>query len=187
MENKTAKTEFKNVKEVAQFLNSEGWKVAQSTVYKHRTEGLIRPDADGNFTRKAVLKYARLYLKQTSTDQKIKEDELSRKDRETELALKEEKLKRERMKRMYEEGQYFLRDELDIELAARAATLEAGMKYMVQTKAGAWINMVGGNEEMITDFIREIHSGINEALNEFASLKEFQVILKANEQIGRTK
>ena len=35
--------EFKTLKEVADYLRGEGWKVAQSRVYKHVNEGRLRP------------------------------------------------------------------------------------------------------------------------------------------------
>ena len=54
---------FKNILEVATYLAAAGLKVSKSTLYRHRSEGRIRADEDGSFTREAVRKYTKTFLK----------------------------------------------------------------------------------------------------------------------------
>lgn len=77
---------------------------------------------------------------------------------------------------MVEEGKYILRDQFELELAARAAVLEAGLKYAIQAKAGEWIDEVKGDHERTGDLIRIATDALNVALNEFATMKEFHVV-----------
>ena len=175
------KSEFKNKREVADYLIEEGWKVSRSTVYKHAAEGRIRPDANGIYTLRAVQKYARLHLMQQDTGQKIDDEELQRKKIMAEVAWKTEQARREKLKRMVEEGLYILREDLHLEFAARTATLEAGLRHMVHSSAGDWIALVDGNEKKVGDLIREINGALDALLNEYATTKEFEVIFSKNE------
>ena len=57
------KTEFNNALEISAYLESEGWKVSKSTVYKHIREAKLRPDIEKKrYSLKAVLRYARAFL-----------------------------------------------------------------------------------------------------------------------------
>ncbi|MDY6974382.1 MAG: hypothetical protein SV775_19015 [Thermodesulfobacteriota bacterium] len=174
------KTEFKTLIEVAEYLKAEGWKVSQSTVYKHQTEGRIRPNSEGIYTLKAVQKYARTHLTQQETALKVDDEQLQRKKLLAEVAWKTEQAKREQIKRMAEEGLFILREDLDREMAARASVLEAGLNFLIQSKANEWVALVNGDEKKAGDLVRDITTGLNDALNEFATVKEFQVLLKAN-------
>lgn len=53
-----------NLLEVVKYLKGLGWKVSKSAVYRHRSEGKIRPQADGSFSASDVEKYARNFLQQ---------------------------------------------------------------------------------------------------------------------------
>lgn len=173
--------EFKNLTEVTGYLKSEGWQVSQSTVYKHGQEGKIRPDVGKVYSLAAVKRYASRYLMWAETKQKIGIEELQLAKYKAEVAWKGEQARRERIKRMAEEGKYILRSDLFLELAARAATLEAGLKYMISARAADLIEMVGGDQKKVGDLIRAMENGLNEGLNEFASTKEFHVVFELNE------
>ena len=54
---------FKNVLEATVYLQDQGWKIKKSSMYRHIQEGRLRPEADGAFTEKAVLRYAKYFLK----------------------------------------------------------------------------------------------------------------------------
>lgn len=106
-----AREAFKNLTEVARFLKGEGWKVSQSTIYKHAREGKIRAEGDGTYTHRAVMTYAKRFLMTRDTRKKIEDEEIQRKTAKKELELKEERLKQERIKRMREEGKVILRED----------------------------------------------------------------------------
>jgi len=170
--------EFKNLTEVTSYLKNEGWQVSQSTVYKHGQEGKIRPDIGKAYSLAAVKRYANRFLVLAKTKQTISDEDLQRKKLMAETARVTEQAKLAQIKRMSEEGKYILRSDLFLEMAARAATLEAGLKYMISSKAADWIEMVDGDQKKVGDLIRAMENGLNEGLNEFASTKEFQVVFE---------
>lgn len=176
----STKESFKNLREVTEYLRGQGWKVAQSTVYKHENDGKIRPEADGSYGIKSVLKYARSFLLLKSTKEKLDDEALQRKKTMAEIRRIDEQAKLARIKRMVEEGRYILKEQFELELAARAAALEAALLFMVQSKVGNWIRIVSGDFKRTQDLISDFSDAVNDTLNEFASLKEFHVLFAIN-------
>jgi hypothetical protein len=171
--------EFKNRKEVAAFLKKEGWKVSQSTFYEHSKIGMIWPDVEKKrYSLKAVLKYAKTHLVPMGTMQKKKDEDLQRKKIEAEIEWKQEQARREKIKRQKEEGELIERDRIYLELASRAAVLEAGLKGMIQIRAGEFVALVGGDEQKAAELVREITAEVDLVMNEFATMKEFEVVFK---------
>jgi hypothetical protein len=176
---------FKNLREVVAYLKGQSWKVSQATVYKHQNEGKIKSERDGTFTLKHVLRYARGFLMLREAKQKVDDEELQRRKTKAEIRRIDEQGKFARIKRMVEEGKYILRDQFELELAARAAVLEAGLKYAIQAKAGEWIDAVKGDHERTGDLIRIATDALNLALNEFATTKEFHVVFAVSKEKSR--
>lgn len=176
---------FKNLREVVAYLKGQDWKVSQATVYKHQNEGKIKSEGDGTFTLKHVLRYARGFLMLREAKQKVDDEELQRRKTKAEIRRIDEQGKFARIKRMVEEGKYILRDQFELELAARAAVLEAGLKYAIQAKAGEWIDAVKGDHERTGDLIRIATDALNLALNEFATMKEFHVVFAVSKEKSR--
>ena len=171
---------FKNLREVVGYLREQGWKISQAGLYKHSGEGKIKSEKDGTYTQKGVMRYAKGFLTTRETKRKEDDEELQRRKTKAEIALKEEQLKRERIKRMVDEGRYILREDFEYELAARAAVIESTLKFMIQSDAGEWIAATGGNNERTGDLIRIMDDALDRALNEFATLKEYHVLFKNN-------
>lgn len=172
---------FKNKLEIYEYLKAQEWKVAQSTLYKHAKEGRLKPDKKGVYSLKKINKYATLHLERQETRQKIGEEDWQKRKIKAEVARLTEQAKLAHIKRLAEEGRYVLREDVELELAGKAAVLETGLKSMVQTKAGELIDLVEGNEKKTGDLIRVLISELDQAINEFASTQEYHVIFKANE------
>lgn len=161
-------------------MQGEGWKVSQSTVYKHAKEGRLLSDMDGGgYSLKAVQKYARLHLMQADIRQKAADAEWQQKKIMAEVAKTSEQAKLYQIKRMVQEGKYVPKEDVEIEMAGRAAALEAGLKFMVQTRVGEWIAAVGGDEKKAGDLVRMVMEDIDDMLNEYATTREFQVFFEA--------
>jgi hypothetical protein len=126
------------------------------------------------------MRYAKGFLTTRETKRKEDDEELQRRKTKAEIALKEEQLKRERIKRMVDEGRYILREDFEYELAARAAVIESTLKFMIQSDAGEWIAATGGNNEKTGDLIRIMDDALDRALNEFSTLREYHVLFKNN-------
>lgn len=175
---KKAAGEFKNLLEVLDYLKGEKWKISKSTLYEHKRKGLIRPDRDGTYSLRVVQRYAYDYLALENIQVKKQEDDLQRRRVSAEIARIEEQTKREKLKREIEEGKYVLREEFELELAARAAVLDTMRQAAIRTRAAERVALVGGDPAKIPDLIAfdlELH---NEEMNSFANTREFHVLLK---------
>jgi hypothetical protein len=168
--------DFKNLNEVAQYLDREGWKVSRSTFYKHAKEGRIKGAADGTYALKAVQKYAAAFLMKRSDHQKMADEELQRKKTKAEIRRIEEQVKREQFKRMVEEGKYIPKDQLYLELAARAAVLDTGIRALIQLRCEEWISAVRGDHELTATLARVMISDFEDLVNAFATTRQFQVM-----------
>jgi hypothetical protein len=173
------KQTFKNKLEIYGYLKLQGWKVAQSTLYKHCKEGRLKPDVKGVYSLKKINRYASLHLERQQTRQKIDEDDLQRKKVMAEVARITEQAKLAHIKRLAEEGRYVLREDVELELAGKAAVLETGLKAMIHARAGEFVTLVEGNEKKTGALIATLMDELNHAINEFASTREYQVIFKA--------
>ena len=179
------KDTFKNLREAVAYLRGEGWKISQSTLYKHQREGKIKTEPDGSYTQKAILRYAKGYLTTQETKRKLADEELQRRKTKAEIQRNEELAKSARIKRMAQEGLYVLRADFDLELAARAAVLENGLKFAVQTYAGEWVEVVGGDHGRTGDLIQSMNDAIDRTLNEYSNLREFHVLFKIKNAIDQ--
>ena len=169
---------FDSLLKVLAYLKADGWKVSKSTLYNHRRQGRIKPDSDGHYPLKSVLRYANAHLPRQTTLKRLADEELQRRKAEAELEKIEEQTRLARLRRQVEEGKYILRSDFELELAARAAVFYAGLMQMAQQKAGKWIQLVEGNTKRIPDLIQAIKLSIEELLNEYATTREFHVLFQ---------
>jgi hypothetical protein len=171
---------FPNLLTVLAHLENTGWQISRAGLYKHRKEGKLSPQKDGIYRLKDVEKYAKTWLRLKSTGKKLREEQedLQRKKLEREIEKLEEEIARNRYKREIEEGKYILRERLEMELAARAAVLDAGLEHMNQSKAVEWINIVDGDKKKARELIAALSVAKNELLNQYATTQEFQVVLE---------
>ncbi len=178
---------FSNPLEVSKYLKKAGWKVEKDTVYRGVKDGKLRAGEDGRFSREAVEKYAAAFLTKAKTRQHLKDTELSRRARQAEIELKEEQTKLARIKIAEREGRMIPREQFAMELAARAATLEAGLKHLVQDRVADWIQLVAGDQAQLPELLRVIHLDLDRALNEYASTREFHVLFEQTEDLTQRR
>ena len=176
-------TELKNALEVAEYLKASGWKVSKSSVYGHVKQGKLRPDPKtGTFEVKNVDRYAASYLVREAVREKDKAEDLQQKKLKWEIARLEEQTRREQLKRMTEEGKLIPRDQVELELAARAAILDTMRRNSIISRASERVALVGGDPGKIQDLIQyemDIHA---EEMTQFASTKEYQVLFEIEPQ-----
>jgi len=174
---------FPNRRAVWKWLQETGWQVAQRTVYKHVAAGRLLPNNEGVFTLKAVKKYAQTFLKRADTGKRVQDeqDELQRRKTQLEVEKLEEEVARSKHKREVEEGAYIPRDQLEIELASRAAVLDAGIAHFFQSEAGAWIHLAGGDQRKLPELISVLMAAKDGFMNRYATTKEFVVEISGEE------
>jgi hypothetical protein len=174
---------FETIADVLDYL-AANWKVTQTSLYRHiNKDRKLLPQADGTYLQKDVDKYAKTYLKQKSTGKRFSErvDELQRKKLEQELKNLELEHQRKAFAHAKDEGKYIPREQMDIELAARAGILDAGLKHWIQSRAAEWIRTVAGDTKKVGDLINLMNRDLDEHINNYASTREYQIIIDGSE------
>ena len=171
--------EFKNRYHVWQYLKAQGWKVARGTFYNHVKEGRLRPDARGVFSLEKIEKYLNFNLKTKELAKTEKLERVQEKKARLEANLLEVKVNRERLKYNLEQGKSILRDDVELELAGKAVVLETNLKAMILARAGEFVALVEGQEKKTGELVRAMMTELDQALNEFATTREYQVVFEA--------
>jgi hypothetical protein len=102
-----------------------------------------------------------------------------RRSEEADIRMKEARAARKERKTAILEGQYVPRADVDQELAARAATLNQGIKSRVEAMALDLVNKVGGKPKRARTLVQEMEKIIDAACSEYAQIMEFEVTLYA--------
>jgi len=170
---------FASLAHVLEYLQEQGWKIQKTSLYRHHQEGKIRPESDGSFRKKDVDRYAKTFLKQQATGKRVNDqlDELQR--RKLELEHKKLELEVERSKFAFQKelGLYIPRDKMEKELAGRATMLESTLKHSIQAYAGDYIREVDGDIRKAADLINLMTRHLDESINRYATMKEFEFVL----------
>lgn len=181
IKNEQGERYFKNRNAVLGYLKDQGYKIQKTKLYKDSNAGMLRIQSDGTVMLSDVDLYIKAYLLPVKTSEAIESEKLIH-DRLTaevkRLSLQAEKLEFEIDK---DRGRYIPRDQFEMELAARAAVLEAGIKHLFYSRVSDWIHMVGGDTTKINDLLEEMTRSLDEKMNEYASMEQFQVIFSSEE------
>lgn len=174
---------FKSQESVLEYLKNAGWKVSKSNLNRHCKEKLLRPSEDGTYSQRAVDRYAKTWLKQIATGQKINErlDRLQEERLEKELKAANLKLDREQFELDIRRGRFIPRDDVEMMIVGRSVAFMAHLNHMVQSSAPDWIDLVGGDQGRAPELIAAISEAIEQRMGDFAADVEFDVILEANE------
>jgi len=176
------KSEFKNLLEVSEWLDREGWKVARSTLYAHAKDGRLRPDEHGTFSAGAVEKYAIQWLHKKSDSEKVKAEKLAEDERKEKIRYQVALRKKMELQLAVLEGKFVPKDQMYLELAARAAVLDTGIRAQVQLRADSWLAAGEGKQDRIAEFTRAILQDMEDLINSFSTTKQFQVMFRIDEK-----
>lgn len=178
-----AEKPFATLADVLDYLVSSGWRITKTSLYRHHREGKISPQRDGAYAVRDVDRYARAFLKETATGKKVsaKVDELQRQKLERELANLDLEIKRKALAYDRDTQRVINRDLVEIELAGRAAVLDAGLKHWIQSRAAEWTRLVAGDIGKVSELVNLMTRDVDEHLNSYASPIEYQVVLDAQD------
>lgn len=113
---------FDNLMAVLEYLISNGWKASRNSLYRHQSQGKLLPESDGKYKQRSVDKYAKTFLKQTSTGKRLREssDELQHQILQQNKKLKEIEIKMSEIELLKEQGAYLLVKDVKDAAFARA-------------------------------------------------------------------
>lgn len=173
----TEKTDqvFKNPLAVVSYLRDNGWKIGKSALYKHVTEGRLRPNKDGSFSSRAVDKYAAMYLKRAdgTTPPIRKADETSGYEDLQRQKLEAEVKKTHAQAAHWEKRNRDLDAEVDTlvdqRLAQQSIILKTDLRNFANSHAPDIIEIVEGNHGKISDLIAWLNERFENHLARYAN------------------
>ena len=121
---------LKNPKQVADWLNANGFSVAQATVYNHINQGKLRATHRDGFTVQAVKNYAIVHWPRLTDTEEAAPDntDVQAKKLRSEAELKQAQAARARLNLDLAAGKLVAVDTFARELAARVLALKTGLK-----------------------------------------------------------
>jgi len=165
---------FENIFVLVEQLEKQGFKISKSKAYRDRRSGILRVQTDGTVLPSDARAYA-LTLKKVGVSpvniEKLHEEKSQKEVERLTLEIEKIKFNLDR-----ERGKYLLKEDFIMEMSARAAVLDIGLRHMVHTKAAEWIRMVGGKSEKNGVYIDMLNDDIDNLMNDFAALDRFQVV-----------
>jgi len=177
---------FKHRMEALVFLQKEGYCTARgivqkSKLYKDARDGLLKMQPDGSITEKDLNRYIRLarLVKHEKKVVKTAVEELYQNEKKLEIERKEEQIKDLRFNRAVKQGRYLPIDDHYLELAARAVSLEAHLRFSFEMDRAALLDDIlaaadrGLQEEIIEE---RFNNTLNRALTEYADITNYHVI-----------
>jgi hypothetical protein len=163
----------------AEYLRRSGYKIGKSKLGKDYRRGLIPRQESGVFLPRDLERYAQAVgLERLATDAPALDEVGNLQETKTrrEIEKLEEEIRRRRFEYERETGRYIERERLELELAARAAALDSGLRTKLKSKAKLWVAMVQGRPEHTPALMQDILSTLDETMNEFARMDRFHVI-----------
>lgn len=144
-DNKQIKARFKNISEVIQYLQADGWRISRTTAYEHwKTQGKLKANADGTFSLQTVINYAKNHL-QKKDGTPGKGDSLAERKADAEVRKLIGAAKITELKYRKLAGELIEVSQLEIELAQRANDLINYLNAVARSAAGRMIKIVDGN------------------------------------------
>ena len=164
--------------DVLEHLLKNGRKIKKSKLYQDIRKGILRRNADLSFSVGNVNKYGTT-LPMAETPEMVAqeaEERVRRKDN-ADIRIKEAEARRKELAADVAEGKYIPRDMVEQELAARAVTLNSGLKSAVEAQALDLIETVDGNPKQAHRFLAKMEAVIDGLSNKYAQPMEIEVNL----------
>lgn len=176
---------FKNRSAVAKWLAENGYKVKKSKVYKDVDAGLLKMELDGTITIESVRRYIghpeagiseQIKTAETGQDREVREYHRKTASAKAEkIELEVQKLRREME---VEEGKWIPRENLELEMAGRAAVLDQGLRNLIQIRVDHWINLVNGDQARSGELRAAMFDELDALMNSYVSTDTFQVLFE---------
>ena len=164
-----------NVLAVFRYLDDEGWKVKQRTVYKHKDEGkLPSPRPDGTYSIPDIDAYAQSFLRRKDGSN-AELDDLQRKRLQAETAISEARALSLQLRAQKQAGDLVPKDWSERELAGRLLILKNDFENVARGDALPMVHLVQGNPDRVPDLIAFLLDRIWSTLDRYAAPRDIKV------------
>ena len=168
-----------NALAVVDWLNGQGWKIRKTTIYQHRKEGKIKPQADGTFSIEDVEKYASTYLKRKDGTGSGKLDRIQQEKLLAETEKSRAQAKHWITKERILSGSFVPKDLFERELTKRAILFRTDLETFARSEAASIANLIKGDVNLIPELTEYMLGKFEDMMDRYAQEREFKVPLAA--------
>ncbi len=174
---------FKDAKAALAYIQEQGRKLGQTKMYEDIKAGLLRKQPDGSFRLRDVTRYLQS-LPLSGTPDKVadKAADRQRKKEVAEIRRINAVADREEFSLAVAKGKYIPKEQVYLELAARAVTLAASLKTAFEAKATDMVYMVGGDPKKVAMLVEHLEKTLDEALNEYSREMTIEVTFEMEQE-----
>lgn len=171
-----SKTNLKDWRAVLAYVDENGRKLGKTKLFEDIKKGRLKRQPDGTFKQRDVDRYmATLPFSGTPDSVAEKAADRQRRKEEADIRRAEAAAKREEFDLAVKMGKYIPKEQVHLELAARAVALAAGLKTAFEARNLDFVAAVDGNPKKAPALLELLAGVQDEALNEYSREMEFQV------------
>lgn len=171
-----SKMVLKDWRAVLAYVDENGRKLGKTKLFEDIKKGRLKRQPDSTFRMRDVDRYmASLPLSGTPDIVAEKAADRQRRKEEADIRRAEAAAKREEFDLAVKMGKFVAREQVHLELAARAVTLAAGLKTAFEARNLDLVAAVDGNPKKSAALLELLEASLDEAMNEYSREMEFQV------------
>lgn len=171
-----ANANFKDYKAVLAHAEECGRKVKKTKLFYDINAGRLKKQPDGSFKLRDVERYfASLPMAGTSDVVAEKAAERRRRKEEADIRKSEASAKREEFDLAVKMGKFVPKEQVHLELAARAVALSAGIKTAFEARSLEIIEAMEGNPKKSSALVDKLEAILDEAFNDYSREMELTV------------
>ncbi len=157
-------------------ISESGRKLGKSKLFEDIKRGRLRRQADGTFHLRDLERYmASLPMQGTPDGITERAQDRQRRKEEAEIRKLEAAAKREEFDLLVKMGRYVPREQVHLELAARAVILSLALKTALEARILDIISAIDGNPKKSLPLMELLESIMDEAFNDYSREMEFEL------------
>ncbi len=177
-----ATTNLRDWRAVLAHVDENGRKLGKTKLFDDIKKGRLKKQPDGTFKQRDVDRYmASLPMSGTPDVVAEKAADRQRRKEEEEIRRIRAVADKEEFDLQVKKGRYILKEQVHLELAARAVTLASGLKTAFEAQHLDLVALVDGNPKKGAALVEKLETMLDEALNEYSREMEFEVIFEAEQ------
>jgi hypothetical protein len=163
-----------------EFINAQGWKISRGRFYQHADEKKVRPNREGKYNQKDLIRYAKRYLKKMDGSTSSEETEqLQQAKADAEARKLRAQAEHWEIKTKALSGQYVDKEWFERELAARAAVFRSDIENFIRSEASAMITIAAGDPARAPDLTDHMMKRVEEWLARYSEGRKFEAPMPA--------
>lgn len=177
-----ATTNLRDWRAVLAHVEENGRKLGKTKMFEDIKKGRLKKQPDGTFKQRDVDRYmASLPMAGTPDIVAEKAADRQRRKEEADIRKAEAAAEREEFDLAVKKGRFVPREQVHLELAARAVTLASGLKTAFEAQHLDLVALVDGNPKKGAALVERLEAMLDESLNEYSREMEFEVAFEAEQ------